>query len=151
MAHFAPNILSSIIIPTVKLWIVSAAMKSSARFVLSPLCILFWATIVSCKFKAHPFGNGLADRADDILESLRENMELEISDKSLIHDIESTPHSKLYLSNLEAVPFSVKVRPTETNEINQDYLYDVNELSAQLEGSCATLAADWWNYEWCHR
>lgn len=126
-------------------------MKSSARFILSPLCILFWATIVSCKFKAHPFGNGLADRADDILESLRENMELEISDKSLIHDIESTSHSKLYLSNLEAVPFSVKVRPTETNEINQDYLYDVNELSAQLEGSCATLAADWWNYEWCHR
>ena len=120
------------------------------------LVSLYFVTQV-CGIKlTYPFGGvDFRDRADDILDKLRSNLNLNVFQDTISSTL-SNPSgpSTMYIKNSEGNLFKVdklsQPPKTVSNETGME-LYDPVALSSALEGTCAVLSIDYWNYEWCHR
>lgn len=100
----------------------------------------------------YPWGKGsLADRQEDILDALRENTFLDVKEEILPSQL---ANGTMYLRNLEGQTHEIKTQDynhQQGKRIEIPVITDANAVSKALEGVCAVLPIQYWNYEWCHR
>eukprot|EP01039_Chlorochromonas_danica_P010607 gene10607-11753_t len=80
-------------------------------------------------------------------------MTFDILGESSLDFIRQAPNEEVFLKNLEGITFkAAAVTPsTDLPALLQTELTDPVALNKALEGWCAILPADYWNYEWCHK
>ena len=95
---------------------------------------------------------------------MRKNLEIEIlGTENMVKSFQDTDDEgkvpeerdgKLIVKNLEGIPFIASLKvvdPNELKQMNLQYLYDPDLLSAKIGSLCSVLPENYWNYEWCHR
>lgn len=109
----------------------------------------------------YPWGkSSLEDRQEDLLDSFRNNMILELKREVLEAVSSKGADGKLIypistLKNLEGKIFLVNV--TDANAITDPSFAKYKPftskrlLSKVLKGACAFYNLDYWSFEWCHR
>jgi hypothetical protein len=124
-------------------------------------------------YDVFPWGSqkDVLDRSDDILESLRNDMHLNIFEKVIpkallpnnkhIDDVEiNNDIGIMYMKNLEGQRFSSFIKQfkpdkmynyNNNKKIYSTELYDIDALTNSLNDMCTFLSGSWWNYEWCHK
>lgn len=119
------------------------------------LLICTWNVLVGA-LDLYPWGESdVVERSEDILEGLRKDLRLHVLDDVFSPAFFPTDEVSLTVRNMEGVEFKVTTSTLRDASGNGDStgaaLFDVVKLSAALDGNCAVLPIDYWNYEWCHR
>jgi hypothetical protein len=119
----------------------------------------------------YPWGkSSFDDRQEELLDSMRNNLVLKVKQNILPQFLMSTNetdrepfthhhhhhhHHHLSVKNLEGVAFDIRLMRDIPNS-NQTgpalaAITSVDTLNSILDNSCSLYAANYWNFEWCHR
>lgn len=92
------------------------------------------------------------ERTDYLLQVLRDNVELDISEESMLTAMGSAALSLKDTAGDTWVARIAKEEVTgEQNDEDENDIFSAQILSSKLNSICAVLPSDYWNYEWCHR
>jgi hypothetical protein len=124
-------------------------MKGVILTVLLPSACFLYLILSS---SAYPWGEQTyEERAAEILDAMRSNLNLEITDPTIVKQLESSKNSALRLTDFAGDTW-LAYTPTESTVDDEDDsdLFDIDTLNSKLFGVCAVLPNEYWNYEWCH-
>lgn len=168
MVHFHSLIMVHVL-TSLKTYFISIEMKVSSLVLILCASLFNQYGANTNKNDMYPWGaSKFEDRQEDILESFRQNMVLELKreiiPKHLLdyisnNDTENSPTpTKLTMRNLEGFEFFVEPErkslstpaPTPTVVLN-DGITNRRLLSKSMKGVCAFYNKEYWSFEWCHR
>ena len=102
-------------------------------------------------FDMYPWGKyDFKDYSDDLLDALRENVQLKVWESTLSNSLSKGSDSLLlknsegnaYELKLKSVGKALTVAPIQTD--------DFMAISETLKTNCALHTEGYWSYEWCH-
>lgn len=102
-------------------------------------------------FDVYPWGKyDFKEYTDDLLDGLRENVQLKVWDSTLLKSLPSLS-SSLLLKNSEGNTFELRQKGVEKAlTVVPVQLDDFSAISEALQTSCALHTEGYWTYEWCH-
>mmetsp|Transcript_37799 Transcript_37799/g.65313 ORF Transcript_37799/g.65313 Transcript_37799/m.65313 type:complete len:812 (-) Transcript_37799:9-2444(-) len=117
------------------------------------LCLVLSSGSVSMllAFDMYPWGKyDFKEYSDDLLDALRENVQLKVWESTLSNSLSKASDSLLlknsegntYEMKLKSVGKALTVAPIQTD--------DFMEISETLKTNCALHTEGYWSYEWCH-
>lgn len=129
-----------------------------------PLLVVTVGNVYSA-IDVYPWGTkDYYDRSDEILDTLRKNMVLDIVGDSIRipflsgkdRNEEQIYDGEMHVKNQQGTEFvaslSSSKKENEKKKLEADaLLVNAGHLAKKFDGLCSVLPIDYWNYEWCHR
>lgn len=126
--------------------------RSFSLFILASLGLLSFSISSPTMLNLYPWNDkDVNERSSELLDIMRQKMSIDVLGEAALEAIRSAPEQELFLKNLEGITFRASIPPADKAPPQQKELFDAAALNNRLEGFCAVMPADYWNYEWCHK
>ena len=127
-------------------------LKTSFWISCCVIATLLLFTYSAFALDIYPWGDADFDeRVDDLLDSMRKNTHLSVY-TDILEKTPLTDGGHLLIKNLEGNTFSASLLSSDVPHSEYESLIrNAPALANILNEHCTVMAANYWNYEWCHR